>query len=82
MKPAIKMKTTTIPKYKSFDSSIALLKEGFPFIQKRCKRLGTDIFQITLMLQSVICMSGEDAAKVFYDPEKFERKKAVPKRIT
>jgi fatty-acid peroxygenase len=81
MKPAIEMKTTTIPKYKSLDSSFALLKEGFPFIQKRSKRLGSDIFQIRMLMQNVICMTGEEAAKVFYDPEKFERRKAIPKRI-
>jgi fatty-acid peroxygenase len=40
--------------------------------------LRTDIFQIRALGQTVICIQGEAAATVFYDPEKMQRKGAVP----
>lgn len=70
-----------IPRDKSFDSTLALLQEGFPFIQNKCQRYQTDFFQTRLMFQQVICLHGEEAAKIFYDPERFIRKGAAPKRV-
>ncbi|MBM7552071.1 cytochrome P450 [Thalassobacillus pellis] len=70
-----------IPKEKSIDNSIALLKEGYRFIPNRCRQYGTDIFQTRLLGEKVLCMSGEKAAEIFYDKEKFHRKGAAPKRI-
>ena len=70
-----------IPKENSFDSTLSLLKEGYTFIPSRRKRLQSDIFQTRLMGKKVICMGGKEAAELFYDPAKFERKGALPKRI-
>jgi fatty-acid peroxygenase len=72
---------TTIPKDKNFDSSLILLRDGYEFIQKKRQKLGTDIFRTRLMLKKTICMSGKEAAEVFYDNEKFQRKGATPKRV-
>jgi fatty-acid peroxygenase len=47
----------------------------------RCRKIESDIFQIRMLTKKVICMSGEEAAKVFYDPDKFVRKDAIPKRV-
>lgn len=33
------------------------------------------------MLEPTICMRGKEAAQVFYDTDKFSRKKATPKRV-
>ncbi len=71
----------TIPREKGFDSSLALLRDGFTFIQKRCQRHGTDLFRTRIMLQKTICMTGEEAARLFYDPERFIRKGAIPKPV-
>lgn len=65
---------------KSIDNTLDLLKEGYLFIQNRSQKYHTDIFETHLMGEKVICMTGEDAAKLFYNPEYFERKGAVPKR--
>ena len=72
---------TNIPKDKNFDSSLILLRDGYEFIQKKRQKLGTDIFRTRLMLKKTICMSGKEAAEVFYDNEKFQRKGATPKRV-
>lgn len=70
-----------IPRDKSLDNTLTLMLEGYQFIPNRCRRFQSDIFQTRLMGQKVICMSGEEAAKTFYDNERFQRKGAVPKRI-
>ncbi|MFC7393554.1 cytochrome P450 [Scopulibacillus cellulosilyticus] len=70
-----------IPVDESLDNTIAVLCEGYRFIQNRCQRFQSDIFRTRLLGQKVICMSGEEAAKVFYDNERFQRKGAAPKRV-
>jgi hypothetical protein len=67
-----------IPKDKSFESSLAVLMEGYNFIRNRCRRYGTDIFESRVMLEKVICMTGEEAARIFYEPERFDRTAAIP----
>lgn len=58
-----------------------MLLEGYSFIQNRCYKYKTDIFQTRLLGQKAICMTGEDAAKVFYDNKYFKREDVTPKRI-
>lgn len=70
-----------IPKIKTIDSSLSLLREGFLFIPNRCKKFNSDIFQTRFLGFKAICLHGQQAAQVFYDPEKFVRKKAIPKPI-
>ncbi|MGB3653243.1 MAG: cytochrome P450 [Rivularia sp. (in: cyanobacteria)] len=69
-----------IPRDKSLDSTLALLSDGYNFISKRCQRYDSDIFITRLLLQQNICMQGEEAAKIFYDTNRFLRKGAMPKR--
>ncbi|MBV6623013.1 MAG: cytochrome P450 [Rivularia sp. (in: Bacteria)] len=69
-----------IPRDKNLDSTLALLSEGYNFISKRCQRYDSDIFITRLLLQENICMRGEEAAKIFYDTNRFIRKGATPKR--
>src|SRR5690554_4559072 len=70
-----------IPQENSLDSTLALLSYGYQFISKKCEHLGSDIFETRIALQKVICMQGEEAARIFYDEEKFKRKKATPKFV-
>ena len=65
----------------NFDSTLALLSEGYQFISNRMKKYHTDIFETRLLGKKAICLSGEDAARLVYNPELFERTNAVPKRI-
>jgi fatty-acid peroxygenase len=68
----------TIPQAPGFDNSIALLSEGYRFIGNRCDELGSDIFGTRLMLRRVVCVRGEAAARMFYQPGRFTRQGANP----
>lgn len=70
-----------VPHDDSLDNSLALMKEGYLFIGNRVKRYQSDLFEARLLGRKVICMSGEEAAKVFYNSEYFQRKGVAPKRI-
>lgn len=67
-----------IPRDASPDSTLALLSEGYRFVMNRCERHGSDIFETRLMLRKAICVMGEEAAGMFYEPDRFTRKGAMP----
>lgn len=71
----------TIAKDKGIDNTIPMLQDGYLFIKNRADMYKSDIFETHMLGQKVICMSGEEAAKLFYDPEMFRRNGAAPKRI-
>lgn len=73
--------TKKIPCDKTIDNSLSMLLEGYSFIQRRCYKYKTDIFQTRLLGRNAICMTGEDAAKVFYDDTYLKRKDVSPKRV-
>lgn len=75
------MSTNQIPRDEGMDNSLALLKEGYLFINDRMEKFQSDIFETRLMGQKVICMRGKEAAELFYDVDKFQRKWAIPNRI-
>ncbi|WP_230530893.1 cytochrome P450 [Microvirga roseola] len=68
-----------IPRDKSWDSTRALLSEGYAFIPERCRRYQSDLFETRLMLTKAVCMSGPEAAREFYEPGRFTRRQALPK---
>lgn len=70
-----------VPEEQVIDNTIALAREGYLFIKNRMELYHTNIFETHLMGQKVICISGEEAVKIFYDQDKFQRKGAAPKRI-
>lgn len=70
-----------IPREKTVDNTLTLLSEGYEFISNRRKHFNSDIFQTRLLGQKVICITGEEAGRAFYDEERFIRKPAIPKRI-
>ncbi len=65
----------------NFDSTLALLTDGYEFISKGCARHNADVFQTRLLLQKTICLRGEEAAELFYDTSRFQRQGAAPKRL-
>ena len=70
-----------IPRDLSFDSTFALLLDPYGFISKRCRRYGADLFQTRLLLRPTICMTGPEAAELFYRQDLFARRGAAPGRI-
>lgn len=70
------------PRLKGFDHTLAFLREGYQFISRRCDRLASDRFSARLMLKPVICMRGELAAEMFYDGDRFTRRRgAMPPTV-
>ena len=60
------------------DETLALLSEGYEFIPNRCEHHRSDLFETRLMLTRAVCMTGKEAAEVFYEPGRFTRKGALP----
>lgn len=70
------------PRLKGFDHTLAFLREGYQFISRRCEGLASDRFSARLMLKPVICMRGEAAAEMFYDGDRFTRRRgAMPPTV-
>ncbi|MEK5340431.1 hypothetical protein ABER60_04210 [Heyndrickxia coagulans] len=57
------------------------MKEGHLYVKNRTDDYHAILFETRLLGQKAVCISGEEAVKMFYDPEKFKRNGAVPKRI-
>jgi fatty-acid peroxygenase len=70
-----------IPKETCFDDTIKLLSEGYLYIPNRMKKYNTDIFQTRLIGKKVVCLSGKEAAEIFYNQTYFTRKGVIPNRI-
>jgi len=71
----------SFPREEGLDNSLSLLREGYMYIPNRKKSFASNIFETRLLGQSAICMSGEKAAELFYDEEKFIRNGVAPKRL-
>lgn len=70
-----------IPRDKCIDNTLNLLKEGYLFIQNRMERNSADLFETCLLGKKVVCMSGEEASKLFYNRILVKRNGALPKRV-
>lgn len=73
--------TAAIPHDKGIDNTLSLSKDGYMFIKKRVDKYQFNLFETHLLGQKVICISGEEAAKIFYDEQYFKRDGAIPKRV-
>lgn len=70
-----------LPRERSLDSTWAMLREGYRFISDRCRRYGADAFECRLMLHPAVCTTGPDAARMFYHPDRFTRRGALPPTV-
>ncbi|CAB4774792.1 unannotated protein [freshwater metagenome] len=68
----------TFSDLKTADSTIALLRDPYRYISRRAADLGEDVFETRLLLRQTTCMTGAEAAGVFYDPARFQRAGAAP----
>lgn len=66
------------PRERSLDSSLAFRLDPYRFIQRRCRYHGADLFETRLLLQTTLCMTGPEVARLFYDPDRFVRRGAMP----
>jgi fatty-acid peroxygenase len=70
-----------IPYDRRIDSTFALLRGGYRFIQSTSRELRSDIFWTRLAFQKMICVTGPHAARLFYDNDKCARSGVIPRRI-
>ncbi|WP_229217688.1 cytochrome P450 [Massilia forsythiae] len=77
-KPAPNDVGRAVPHARGFDNAISLLREGYRFMPRRFEALGADAFTTRLMLRKVLCVRGEDGARMFYQPGRFRRKTGLP----
>lgn len=69
------------PRDPRLDSTLALLQQPYDYISTCSRALGSDVFEARFMMRKTICMTGKEAAQLFYDPERFQRKHAAPLRL-
>jgi len=72
---------SSVPRDPAIDGTLALIREGYPFIWNRCRTLGSDIFTTRIMGKPAVCIHGAEAAELFYDETKLQRGGAVPRRV-
>lgn len=70
-----------MPKVEGKDLTASMMREGYQFLRNRRRGVHSNIFETHLLGERVICLSGEKAAELFYDTQKFIRKGAAPKRV-
>ena len=70
-----------IPQLTKLDSTMELMRIPYKFISKSCKQLNSEIFATRIMFQKTICMTGQDASKLFYTSENIIRKGAAPEML-
>jgi fatty-acid peroxygenase len=67
-----------IPRLDAFDSSVALLREGYEFGPRRFARCSSDAFETRLMLRKAVVAFGKEAARLLYEPDRMTRRGALP----
>lgn len=72
---------SSIPRDPALDSTLSLMREGYEFIGNRCRRFHSDLFTARVMGRPAVCIHGREAAELFYDPRKLERRGALPRRV-
>lgn len=65
----------------ALDSSIAFLRDGYLFGQRRFLRLRSDAFRTRIMGRPVVVMRGAEAARIFYEGDRFTRDRAMPTSV-
>ena len=71
----------SIPRVRQLDSTLALRADPYGFIARQCREHHSEVVEARLLLQPTLCLSGAAAARVFYDPERFERAGAAPEPV-
>lgn len=72
---------TTMPREPTLDATARLLRDPYRYIPTLCRRYGSDAFRTRLLLRPTICMSGPEAAALFYDEARFARQGAMPEPV-
>lgn len=71
-------KTRSFPKEAGFENGLKVLREGYMYAPNRHKIYKADAFETHLLGEKAVVIGGEEAAKLFYDEDKFKREGAAP----
>ncbi|TQL47413.1 fatty-acid peroxygenase [Homoserinimonas aerilata] len=63
------------------DSSIAFLADGYLFGHRRFLRMRSDAFRTRIMGRPAVVMHGSEAARIFYEGDRFTRDRAMPTSV-
>lgn len=63
------------------DQTLSFLKSPYGFISDQAGKRKTKSFETRLLLRKTICMTGAEAAAIFYNPDLFLRKGAAPSPV-
>jgi hypothetical protein len=76
-----------IPTRAGLDCTAGLLLEGYPFLAD-CRRrwetvplAGGRAVELRLLGERAVCVGGPEGVRLFYDPERFRRRDAVPRPL-
>lgn len=56
-------------------------RDPYRFISRRAAELGEDVVETRLLLRRATCLTGAEAARVFYDPARFQRASPAPEPL-
>lgn len=70
-----------IPREAALDSSLAFLHDPYRFIGTRCREHRSDVFEARLLMRPTLCLTGPEAAELFYDQDRFARRGAAPEPL-
>jgi len=71
---------TNIPRDRALDGTLGILQDGYEFIW-RCQAYHSEIFLTRFVGKKAVCVHGPEAAALFYDESKLQRRQAVPRRV-
>lgn len=63
------------------DHTVAFLSDPYRFIGERCRAEAGDVFETRLLFKRTLCLSGPEAAALFYDLNRFQRQDAAPEPV-
>lgn len=66
------------PRLTHWDSTLAFRRDPYRFIGRHAAALGTEVFETRLLWRPTLCLTGIKAARLFYDPARFQRAGAAP----
>lgn len=70
-----------MPRLDQFESTLALLREGYEFVGNGCRQLNSPAFECRLLLQRTYCLQGREAATLFYQSPHLCRTNAAPRAL-
>jgi len=63
------------------DRTLSFLSDPYHFIARQCRLRGIDTFETRLLLEKTVCLTGSEAARMFYGESRLKREGAAPEPV-